>query len=74
MAAWYRLQESKFIDMFKEYDIEMFKVCADSATLLEKFYNKNALDQMERASKIKYDENKLTVYSDYPYINEYLKH
>lgn len=60
--------------MFKEYDIEMFKVCADSATLLEKFYNKNALDQMERASKIKYDENKLTVYSDYPYINEYLKH
>ena len=74
MAAWYRLPESKYISMNNEHVVDMFKLCADSVTLLEKFYNQNALDQMERASKVQYDDKKLTVYSDYPYINEYLNH
>ena len=52
----------------------MLKLCADSVTLMEKFYGANASRQMERASKVKFEEGKLTVFSDYEFINKYLKH
>lgn len=53
----------------------MFDLSKDSVSLLEKFYNKNAISQKEAAGKeVENYEEKLGVITDYEYISKYLKH
>ena len=41
---------------------------------MQNFYNINTTKQMQKASKITFSDKKLKVFSDYEFINKYLKH
>jgi len=52
----------------------MFELTKDSISLMEKFYNQNAVLQREHVAREFEWEDKYEVITDYEYINKYLKH